>query len=188
MAWGSILLALTAIVAAYIAASTANYRMERQLDEESKRLNQQLDHDRRMRDRDELRRLLDEVAMAGSSAFNQIMLARAATPGLGFEVGEGPHALGKLQSREEALAAAHQKVWALAGEGGRLILRFGPNHLVCRSFWALRDGLVKLIALVDVDEVERTPGQSQLIDERLEALSGTNKKFVDACRSQIRVG
>lgn len=51
-----------AITAAALAAWTANRRMERQLAEESVRLQAQLTHDRRVRESEELRGVLDDAA------------------------------------------------------------------------------------------------------------------------------
>lgn len=61
--WDGALLAGAAVFAAAVAAWTANHRIAKQLDAESERLGQQLRHDREMRDLEELRGLLDEVAI-----------------------------------------------------------------------------------------------------------------------------
>src|SRR5690349_5395694 len=58
---GPLLIAGAAYLAARIAAQTANSRQRSQLDHDRELQRDQLDHDRMLRDRDELRVVLDEA-------------------------------------------------------------------------------------------------------------------------------
>jgi hypothetical protein len=163
-------------------------RLDKQLQAESERLERQLVHDRRMRDLDELRAVLDDAAGAIAQSINAILTARGATPVLGYEVDEDfqEDEEGRKE-RTESLSAAHIKTWALAPEVQRLRLRFGPAHTVTESFRSIRDGLVDLVQAVDVGAELWTIEQEAHVDE-LQGIAGRlNTAFIDACRGYTAV-
>jgi hypothetical protein len=175
--WDGVLLAGAAIFAAAVAAWTANYRMGKQLE-----------HDRKMRDRDELRKALDEIAVSAGLAADQVNLARAATPVLGYDPkSEEPNALAQLDDRKTSLQKAHQLVYSLASQGQRLHLRFRRDHPIPVAYWELRERIVELILLVDVGEELWTVEQSEKIDAKVTEVGRANIQFVGACRPEVLV-
>jgi hypothetical protein len=163
-------------------------RLDKQLEAEGERLAKQLDHDRRMRDLEEVRAVLDDAASAIAQSVNAILTARSTIPVLGYEVGEGfQEDDGDRKDRMQAANEAHAKTWALALEVQRLRLRFGFEHPVTASFWAARDGLVELVNEVDVDSEQWTAEQEARIEGLIGSAGKLNSTFIDACREYTAI-
>jgi hypothetical protein len=160
-------------------------RLQMQLDAESDRLDRQLAHDRRMRDRDELRQLLDHVATITGTAFDQVTVFRGTTPVIGFDPADGPEALAQVESREEVRAKAHRFVFELAREGQRLNLRFSPVDPIPEAFWMLRELLIEFLVLIDVDESEWTEEQAGRVEAKLNECGLQNRELILASRAVL---
>jgi hypothetical protein len=74
---------------ALIAAGTAQWRLHLQLDHERQRLKEQLDHDRAMKDLDEVRMLLDRAAEHSEQASDALIEMRHKVEGLADETNVG---------------------------------------------------------------------------------------------------
>jgi hypothetical protein len=75
--WDGALLATAAVIAAGLAAWTANRRIDKQLT-----------HDRKMRDLDEMRGVIDEANGVVTESITAIIHLRSRTPVIGYELEE----------------------------------------------------------------------------------------------------
>ncbi|HEU4393328.1 MAG TPA: hypothetical protein VFR04_06805 [Solirubrobacterales bacterium] len=176
------MLATAAVIAAGLAAWTANRRIDKQLT-----------HDRKMRDLDEMRGVIDEANGAVTESISAILHLRSRTPVIGYEQEKGETIEGFLADEEavrirrEAAEDAHDKTFAVAPEHGRLRLRFGADHPVPQSYMANRDGLVTLIQAVDVLPENWTEETSQIVEGHLGRSGQLNAEFIERCRELVRV-
>jgi hypothetical protein len=173
--WDGVLLAFAAVGAAAIAAWTANHRMERQLTEETGRLERQLAHDREMRDREELRRTLDEAAgtysVAGEEAAQLLNLGHRRTEG----EGEDEYRRHYLSARDKAHSAFIQKE--------RLQFRFGDDDLAAEFTSAFNKMSDALTALEPGPSAAALDSADELLDEAV----GHYLEFSKLCRPYVDV-
>jgi hypothetical protein len=114
--FGEVIVAVTAVLAALIAAVTAQIR-----------LRAQLDHDRRMRDRDELRTLLDESAREVHDLYEAIS-------GLEDEAHAEVHDLDEFdETMGDAITEASRHLYGLRPANSRLQLRLPPDHEIVQT-------------------------------------------------------
>jgi hypothetical protein len=160
--WDGVLIAGAAVIAASLAALTANLRM-----------NRQLRHDRKMRELAELRSMLDAAVVAANEALQAIKRAKRYAEldddRLADVVAEGPDLCGEV---------SHQ--------GGRLYLRFGRNDEITSAYTKVHQAL---LALFDVTNGSAPwPQKTQEAVEEAELLAHQRlAAFADHCRPYVRV-
>jgi hypothetical protein len=178
---GDLILAGTAIFAAATAAWTANRRMERQLAEEAERLAHQLAHDRRIREAEELRSVLDDACRSLAQAIEAVSGSRSHRELAPLMEGENsPDKESWRRERETLWHDAMAKTVSLVAEVQRLRLRFGDKHPVTATYDELRGILLTTVA---ADRRIKLP----IEDDPFTQVGPLNVQFVEACRPYVRV-
>lgn len=154
---GPVLLAATAIVAAAIAARTANTRQGQQLAHDRELQKEQLAYDREQRNRQHVRDAVDDSVRGIDAALrvmfeyeglivvgdNQRTERRSVLGGDGMRPTVEAVALSALKEETDEIQAKSQAVYDAAidlnSENLRLSLRLGKDHQIVRSQQALRD-------------------------------------------------
>jgi hypothetical protein len=180
---GEILLAVGAVIAAllasWIAAWTADRRLTQTLTAESERLEDQLAHDRKMRDLEEIRAVLDDAAIAISNAIDDTIKARTRlqlTP-------ETPEDWAEAQAQ---LRAARTSVFALGGIHQRLALRLGRDYPVCLMFLSVQEALAEKVGALGPGTRPLTAADLTQIDRWQDEAARRNHGFIDLCQTQIQ--
>lgn len=152
-------------------------RLERQLNAESQRLDRQLEHDRLMRDREELRKILDELAKGLMRAAEAIIKLRNSVPGLA----RGDEVVDSV-SRQKAKLDARKLAYELLFEVQRLNLRFGLDHPVTSTFMEARLSMVGFLEEIDVERVEWTEEQREGVELKKKVSAQKTAAFIEASR------
>ena len=183
--WDGVLIAGAAVVAAALAAWTANRRIDKQLDAESSRLDRQLAHDRKMRDRDALRQMLDDALKAIGEGIEVLEeSARERSDGYGLE-GEAKLQWGNaLDEMTSELKSRARRNWVrVHGEAKRLRLRFGADHDVMKCY----EGLVMMLGEAGDTEFDNRRFRRLWARERRVELDEVISEFVRICRPYVGV-
>lgn len=179
---GDLILAGAAVSAAALAAWTANRRMERQLAEEAERLGRQLAHDRRVREAEELRSVLDDASRSLAQAIEAVAASRAHRELAPLMEGENaPDKEAWRRERETLWHDAMAKTVALVGEVQCLRLRFGDKHPVTATYVELRAILLSTVTR------DRRPKVVSDEDDAFSQVGPLNVQFVDACRPYVQI-
>ena len=154
---GPVLLAATAIVAAWIAARTANHRQQEQLTHDRELQKVQLAYDREQRNRQHVRDAVDDAVRSVDAAlrfmFEYEALIMVGDPQRterrnvvddgGASSNATADALRALKEETDEIHAQSQAVYDanidLTSENLRLSLRLGKDHAIVKSQQALRD-------------------------------------------------
>ena len=197
---GPVLLAATAIAAAWIAARTANHRQQEQLDHDRKLQKEQLAYDREQRNREHVRDAIDEAVKGADEATRA--MAEFSTPvklgeeqrqinratAAAYHGPDGPDSPGskvvkELKELSELSTAVHDASLELASHSLRLSIRLGAEHPVVMTHNAFRvafrqrHNILHKVALGSITDDER--GE---LDETDEFASSTLEGFFAACR------
>jgi hypothetical protein len=165
--WGDIVIAVAAVAAAAVAAVTANYRMRRQLE-----------HDRDLRVRDELRGVIDNAAEALADA--------AEAMGEIFPLGKQAQSGSNFEAFEAAVRTAEEKTHDIARHWQRLILRFGRTHEAPTALWAAREALLEALAQFEEGQVP-TDEQIQLSRDLYRESASRTGTFTLICAPLVSV-
>lgn len=159
-------------------------RLGRQLKEESDRLDRRLDHDRRMRDRDALRNMLDEGAILVNDAMDRVygLTAQSVSP---LEAGESKSEREAL--RKQTAKEIRERIDALTRFLLRLLVRFPRGHPLVLDFAAIKDVVFAsyetfYVRLDEVTEMRKTQGEK--LTERFTAV---HKHLLQECRTELGV-
>jgi hypothetical protein len=198
-----VLLAATAIAAAWIAARTANHRQQEQLDHDRKLQKEQLAYDREQRNRQHVRDAIDE-AVKGADEATRAMAAFSTPVKLGeerrqinraaaaaYQGPDGPDSprskiAKELKELSELSAAVYDASLELTSHGLRLSIRLGAEHPVVMSHIAFRvayrerHDILDEVALGAITEDERVE-----LDVSDELASSALEGFFDACRAWL---
>jgi hypothetical protein len=156
--------------------------MERQLAEEAERLSRQLAHDRRVREAEELRSVLDDASRSLAQAIEAVSASRAHHELAPLMEGESsPDKEAWRREREALWHDAMAKTVALVGEVQRLRLRFGDKHPVTETYVKLR-----AILLSTVTRARRLKADPEE-DDPFSRVGSLNVQFVDACRPYVQI-
>lgn len=147
----------TAIIAAWIAAKTANQRQAAQLANDRELQKAQLAYDREQRNRQHVRDAVDDAVRSLDAAlrlmfeYEAMILAgdaerterRNVLDDDGASTGDKAHMLGALKEEMEEIHARSQAIYDagidLTSENLRLSLRLGISHQIVKSHQALRN-------------------------------------------------
>jgi hypothetical protein len=197
---GPVLIAATAIAAAWIAARTANHRQQEQLDHDRKLQKGQLAYDREQRNRQYGRDAIDE-AVKGADEATRAMAEFSTPVRLGEEQRQinrataaaykGPDGPGSPRSKivkelkdlKELSTAVHDASLELASQNLRLSIRLGAEHPVVMTHNAFRlafrrrHNILDKVALGSITENERSK-----LDETDEFASSALEGFFAGCR------
>jgi Na+-transporting NADH:ubiquinone oxidoreductase subunit NqrF len=171
---GDILLAGTAISAAGLAAGTAIYRMRYQLAEEAKRLDRQLEHDRHLREVDELLQTLDDAIAAANSVSDAIMTCKAC-------------AIHSADRIEEELDSQTDHFARLKREASRLVLRYGSDHKLVQLYLELLTSTVDAFGAIDEADLPLKESQLEVAEEKQQEVRVRLREFVDECQVQVGI-
>lgn len=153
-------------------------RLQMQLDAEAERLRRQLEHDRWMREVEELRRLIDEAAAAGLEAANAVHEIREPLH-LELDAGESGE---EVEARRRS---ANTGVQGMQGFVERLELRLGRGHRLPGTYseWqsAIEQALEELVSVPASKEHLREGGKLLTIS------SARYLKFMDAAQDYVRL-
>jgi hypothetical protein len=180
-----VLIAGAAVIAAALAAWTANRRIDKQLDEESGRLDRQLAHDRKMRDRDALRQMLDDALRAVGEGIEVLEeSARERSDGYGLE-GEVKLQWGKAldQATSELKSRARRNWVRVHAEAARLRLRFGTEHDIMKCY----EGMIMMLGGAGDAEFDSRKLRQLWAHERRVELDEAISEFVRVCRPYVGV-
>lgn len=199
---GPVLLAGTAIIAAWIAASTANKRQAEQLRHDRELQAGQLAYDREQRNRQHVRSAVDDAVCSLDAAMRtgfeyeaRVLVDAEGRAGLrgtaedeGVDFVERTRAMTSLEERLTELSSASQaardSAIDLISENLRLTLRLGSDHSIVKSHMAIHDAFTARIDLLqpmqrrEVTEEDRKEVQSQSTANAVIVSS-----FFDDCRN-----
>jgi hypothetical protein len=154
---GPVVVALTAIVAAWIAARTANHRQQEQLANDRQLQADQLAHDRQQHNRQHVRDTVDEAVQGVDTALRsmfeyeakivvgdtQRVEHREALDDASLTPSQRAAVLQELQREAAEIHAGSNEVYAaatdLTSENLRLSLRLGDQHQLVKAHQAVRD-------------------------------------------------
>jgi hypothetical protein len=204
---GPVLLAATAIAAAWIAAKTANRRQAAQLANDQKLQKEQLAYDREQRNRQHQRDTVDRAVGCVDAAMKAMAYYDTAISTYDSERTEyretrddesAPNSerLAAAEAFKEEMDRVHKRRESvfessleLGSESLRLMLRFGKEHPIVTSHAALCK------AFDAHDDVLRDLHDRPLTDEEREAIDGGSKRlgeaweaFLGACREWFEAG
>lgn len=155
--------------------------MERQLTEEAKRLARQLAHDRRIREAEELRSVLDDASRSLAQAIEAVSGSRSHRELAPLMEGESsPDKESWRREREALWHDAMTKTVSLVGEVQRLRLRFGDKHPVTATYSELRG-----ILLTTVTSDRRI--KAAIEDDPFTRIGPLNMRFVEVCRPYVGI-
>lgn len=168
-------------------------RLDRQLEANSERLSLQLSSDRRVRDVEDIRRLLDEVLAelgAARSATNRALVQISNHALLDKLMPEDDGGLSESVHRK-AKGAILRKAWEaidpLEGSTQRLTLRFGAGHDIVVNYLRLRSELTRV---AEVMSAFGYPTEGEDYGRAVEAWDNAENAylcFMDAAREYVRV-
>jgi hypothetical protein len=139
-----VLAATSAILASWLTARGASRRQAADFKEQSARLREQLAHERVLRDKEELRAILDRAA----TELNHVGLAGGRV--LAVLGADGvPDEL--IQERKENF---HEANWELTHRETQLTLRLGRDHVVTKAFTAAHSEFRRMSGAIFKDEAE----------------------------------
>jgi hypothetical protein len=169
--WDGVLIATAAVIAAGLAAWTANRRMGKQLA-----------HDREMQDREALRLMLDDAIAVIGRGMDLIAESRQKR-----EYDKALKEIGKPRSPDEQVAD-HEKLFSegirnlvsMTNEAQRLRLRFGLEHPITKSYVDLHKALARLFQR----EIE---GSNTAEDDASTEMGSQISTFIELCRPYIGV-
>jgi hypothetical protein len=153
-------------------------RLAEQLQAESGRLDRQLAHDRRMRDRDELRGSLDAaieaMGLAVNSAFE--VLAEA---GIYHLINQAIHQY-VVAGREfaDAGAASVAAVYGMGEQSRRLRFRLS-GHELTQHYATVRDEVIELLASPSLERERRTGEEHNELQEKFQELKRGAERFIE---------
>ena len=204
---GPVLLAATAIIAAWIAAKTANQRQAAQLANDQELQKAQLAYDREQRNRQHVRDAVDD-AVRGVDAALRLMFEYEALIVVGdAQRTERRNVLGDeeassvvkreaLETLKEETDEIHAKSQAvydatidLASENLRLSLRLGNDHRIVKGQQALRDAYsTRHEVLEPLRKRPLTDKDRQEIDAASESTLAAFHSFFEGCRRWFEEG
>jgi hypothetical protein len=199
---GPMLLSLTAVAAAIIAARTANKRQEEQLFHDRELQKEQLAYDREQRTRQHVRDTIDEAVREWDEAVRAIARYEGRVEKedsrLGFSgevadesLSETARSQAKESLSEELGEIAERKEKAqefaadLISTELRLILRLGESHPVVEAYEAFRGAYLdrnRLLRRINLD-VALGDRKSEEIREAGSAMTRAASKFLAACEA-----
>jgi hypothetical protein len=198
---GPVLLAATAIVAAWIAANTANQRQAAQLANDRELQKAQLAYDREQRNRQHVRDTIDSAVRSVDAAMRQAMQHEALVL-IGDEKRDESRrilndesvssadreaALRRYEEAMDEVATAIQKGFEASSEltsgSFRLSLRLGPDHPICQS----HDDYVAAYAvcfetLRDLPAVKLSDDDEKGIKAAADIADNAMMEFLSSCR------
>ncbi|HEU5253804.1 MAG TPA: hypothetical protein VFU16_10825 [Solirubrobacterales bacterium] len=157
-------------------------RLDQMLEAESERLERQLQHDRTMRDRDELRRVLDGVGEKIMGAIQAALDFQAPIPALGNSEELREETAAQTRTRNELRNAARQTRYELTFEIQRLRLRFGGEHEVVEAFGQVHSTLGTFIDACDVEKDKWNKDQREIVEDAWAEIREANSRFFESCR------
>jgi hypothetical protein len=181
---GGVIVAVTAVLAALIAAVTAQVR-----------LRAQLDHDRQMRDRDELRHLLDATAREIHDLYEAISSLEDEAHADVVDIDEFDEAV------SNAFIETGRHVYGLRPANSRLQLRLPPDHEIIQThaaiWWVALQAVFTIAHVarerVGLDHISKFFGIAKLseeqrreLTEKLERASRGDVERLDAELGEVR--
>jgi hypothetical protein len=160
--------------------------LQRQLEAEATRLERQLEHDRKMRDRDSLRMTLDEGAVLINEAVDSLHWLASRTQG---EVPEDEEELEELEAaRRETIDDLYDKV----GNGfsqfwQRLLVRFPAEHSIPKAIRDTRERIATARDLYEIDLSQLTEEREQEYQAAVEEVAKAHTSYLVECRDLIGV-
>jgi hypothetical protein len=184
VAGDQIVIAVGAIVAATIAAVitavTAQQRLHKTLDVELDRLKEELEHDRVMRDRDELRVTIDQAVTALGRAIDLTLFAHTR---IGFLSGSASGE--EVDQSLAALGEAREQSLKLRGIHDRLALRLGHEYPIAQMYWSTAQALGSALRDLGSGAEPLTAEESAAVDQWIEASAQRNRAFLDLARTYV---
>ena len=170
---GIVVGALAVPVGALLAGGFGIWRTNKTLGAEANRLDDQLEHDRRMRDVEELRRVLDDAVSALAAAIDGLGVALRAVQRGGDD--------GIPIEGSEELRDARRFILTVFTHYQRLRLRLGADSPVTESFWAAREPITAGLQVFDDAGEYLGPGDAAEILQHASNANADSNRFVDMC-------
>lgn len=182
--WDAVILSSAAVVAAAIAARTANRRMANQLDAESRRLRVQLAHDLEKHDRSELREILDEGSKLILETWDCF---RAMDEETSLDEEAMARRLGQDGELVPAVEVAPEHLDALGDYWQRLMLRFNVFDVMTTSVESMMETFRSALVIYG-DPLKKMSEETHLqFAQLMEDFEDARAEFVGACQERFGV-